>query len=391
MPHIHASEYNVGEAWVVFDDHRRNNWEPYIYHTKDYGATWSRVVDGGDVEGFVYVFTQDPEVPSLWFCGTDVGLYFSIDAGANWNRWTNGFPTTPVMDLVVHPRDGDLVIGTFGRAFWILDDIRPLRELASNNALTENALHAFAAPDAVLASIGESHGYRHGKVGEVLYNGENRDYGALITFHVKEIQGDEDTVMLTIADANGNTVRHLETTISSPGMHRVNWNLSRDMPRMPNQKKPEKPVYRGGAKVPPGAYFVNVQRGSDRAQTSVLVVPDPRMTRTMQEFTAKDEMVGTVYELIEEATAVADELRDLEERIGWIQSSAKASGVELDQELMTSCSAELQALKERLLGKEVQGIYRQPDVVRNVLGQTTRMLDILDPATSNQRNQLESG
>lgn len=389
VPHIHVSKYKVGEAWVVFGDHRRNNWDAYVYHTSDYGSTWTRVVDNDDVEGYVNVFVQDPEEPSLWFCGTDVGLYYSVDAGATWNKWTNGFPTTPVHDLAIQERDGDLVIATFGRAFWILDDLRPLREIAADSEVMSKSLHAFSAPDAILASIGESHGYRQGKIGDVLYNGENRGYGSLVTVYLDDIAEDGDTLFIQVEDAQGNTVRHLEKQIEQGGLHRFNWDLSRDRPRFPNQKKPGKPSFGRGAKVPPGAYFIKVSCNGSSASTSVVVLPDPRMTRTINDFSGKNDMINEVYALISDATSAADEMRDLEERLSWIRSSAESSNVALDDSLMNGFTKALEAQRHKLIGKKVQGIYRQPDVVGTILGQTSYMLDILDPVTSNQRNQLK--
>jgi len=119
---VTASTHDVATATVVFDDHRRDNWEPYVYKTTDYGLTWERIVDASDVDGYAYCFAQDPVEPRLMFVGTEFGLYVSFDSGSNWNKWTQGLPTMPISDMVVHPREHDLVMGTFGRAIWILDD-----------------------------------------------------------------------------------------------------------------------------------------------------------------------------------------------------------------------------------------------------------------------------
>lgn len=389
VTHIHPSQYQVGEAWVVIDDHRRNNWEPYIYHTSNYGASWTRVVTSDDVDGFAYTFVQDPEQSDLWFCGTDVGLYFSIDAGANWNRWTSGFPTTPVTDLAIHPRDGDLIIATFGRSFWILDDIRPLREMASDATALDNDMTAFSCPDAILAAVGESHGYRDGKVGDVLYNGENRPYGSLITYYVSEIEGESDTVEIEIFNAAGASVRNLRQVIKSPGIQRVNWDLRRNAPRFPNQKKPERPSYRGGAEVPPGAFFVTVKVREESARTSVVVIPDPRLSRTAQDFATKDAMIKEVGALVEQATAAADEIRSYEESLRWIKSRADASEIDLDEELIKGFESALGEHKEQLVGRSVQGIYRQPDVINNMLRQASYRLDILVPVTSTERRMMQ--
>ena len=130
VPQVHASAYNEGEAFVVVNNYRRNDWTPWIFRTRDFGKTWERLVDDKKVNGYALSFIQDPVEPKLMFAGTEFGLYVSIDEGKNWTKWTNGYPTVSTYDLAIHPREHDLVIATFGRALWVLDDIRPLREMA---------------------------------------------------------------------------------------------------------------------------------------------------------------------------------------------------------------------------------------------------------------------
>ncbi len=127
---IKASNKTKGEALLVANDYRRFNYTPYVYRTKDYGKTWERLVDQNDVISYALCIVEDPLERNLLFLGTDDGLYVSIDAGNNWQKWTQGFPTISVKDLVIQQREHDLVIGTFGRAAWVLDDIRPLRAIA---------------------------------------------------------------------------------------------------------------------------------------------------------------------------------------------------------------------------------------------------------------------
>ncbi len=130
VPQIVPSAVNGGEAFVVVNNYRQNDYSPYLFHTTNYGKKWTREIDQSDVPGYVLSFAQDPEEARLQFLGTEYGLYVSIDEGEEWSKWTNGFPTVSTMDLVIHPREQDLVIGTFGRSAFILDDIRPLRVLA---------------------------------------------------------------------------------------------------------------------------------------------------------------------------------------------------------------------------------------------------------------------
>ncbi|MDA9646787.1 hypothetical protein N9S93_01845, partial [Flavobacteriaceae bacterium] len=132
IPQIKASKSVKGEALLVANDYRRFNYTPYVFRTNNYGKTWDRIVDASDVTSYALSIVEDPEEPNLLFLGTDDGLYISIDKGDKWTKWTEGFPTVSVKDLIIHPRENDLIIGTFGRAAWILDDIRPIRAIAKD-------------------------------------------------------------------------------------------------------------------------------------------------------------------------------------------------------------------------------------------------------------------
>ncbi|MGB3465323.1 MAG: hypothetical protein WBA74_08635, partial [Cyclobacteriaceae bacterium] len=185
IPQIKVSAKNAGEAYVVVNDYRRYNYEPYAYRTRDFGQTWTRIVDQNDVDSYVLSIVQDPVESDLLFLGTDDGLYVSIDGAQNWTKWTNGYPTVSTKDLVIHPRENDLVIGTFGRSAYVLDDIRPLRAMAANNSATDKNLTIFEPPTAILAqAFQQPSGTRFGADG--LYQGENRRNGAMISYYFKK-------------------------------------------------------------------------------------------------------------------------------------------------------------------------------------------------------------
>jgi len=127
---IKASHTKKGHALLVANDYRRYNYEPYAYRTTDYGKSWKRIIDKDDTESYALSIIEHPFEDRLMFLGTDDGLYISFDAGANWKKYTHGFPTVSVKDLVIHTRENDLVIGTFGRAAWVLDDLAPFVTMA---------------------------------------------------------------------------------------------------------------------------------------------------------------------------------------------------------------------------------------------------------------------
>ena len=187
-PHIEASNHHPGTAYGVFDDHRRANWTPYVYMTEDYGETWISLVTP-DIDGFVHVIREDPVQKNLLFLGTEIGLYVSFDRGKSWMKWTHGLPTAPVRDMVIHPFDNDLVIGTHGRSVYILDDIRPLREFTKD--IMEKKLHLFSIDDAYQFRTSFL-GLGYLAPGNMEFQGENKDYGALITYSIGKLDESSD-------------------------------------------------------------------------------------------------------------------------------------------------------------------------------------------------------
>ncbi|MEO1656057.1 MAG: hypothetical protein AAFU64_21125, partial [Bacteroidota bacterium] len=329
IPQIRASTRNAGEVFVVFDNHRRDDITPYLYHSKDYGKTWKRLADENKVWGHALSFAQDPEEERLMFLGTEFGLYVSIDAGANWTKWTNGFPTVSTMDLVIHPREQDLVIGTFGRAFYVLDDIRPLRSLAKESGqILERPLVAFNPPDAVLAQIRQAAGTRFSAQG--MYQGENRPFGAMISYSVGEVkmkqkpkkegqdrvepepsesrsgtmaikqsekEAPKDTlkVKVEILNSKQEVIRTFKTT-PKPGLNRVQWDMRRKGVRRPGQRKSKKPdaPETGGPDVLPGTYTVRFTYGEDKDSTQIKVLSDPRESISLADRQAKNDLINQV-------------------------------------------------------------------------------------------------
>jgi photosystem II stability/assembly factor-like uncharacterized protein len=177
VPQIRASTYSGGGAFVVFDDHRRSNWTPYAYRTDDYGTTWKSL--GVDkLWGYALSIEQDPVDRDLLFLGTEFGLYASFDGGGHWLPWKHGLPTVSVMDMVIHPRDFDLVLGTHGRSIFILDDITPLRQMTA--ATLHEPLHLYQGMPALEHRTANGPGAYEPGSGD--FRGENRPYGALITY-----------------------------------------------------------------------------------------------------------------------------------------------------------------------------------------------------------------
>lgn len=323
IPQIKASNKNKGEALLIANDYRRFNYTPYAYRTRNYGKSWERIVDQNDVKSFALSIVEDIENANLMFLGTDDGLYISFDAGTKWQKWSEGYPTVPTMDLVVHPREHDLVIGTFGRAAWVLDDIRPLRVLASDKTFLQKEVALFPSPTAYQAAHQQPTGSRFG--GDALYNAENRKDGAMITYYLKEgkdplkkpekkeddenVNEDDDNTEdgakdgeITSQNRNDDKkdgvakkdsvqfqffdgerlVRTLKyKTPEKAGFHRIYWNMDEKGADRPARKISKSKSERGGVSVKPGTYKIKITHGTSTDETSVEVKTDPRLEVSM--------------------------------------------------------------------------------------------------------------
>ena len=308
IPAIHASTHAAATAFAVFDNHRRGDFNAYVARTDDYGRTW-RSIARPELRGYALSIVQDPVDPNLLFLGTELGLWISTDSGASWAKFTQGFPTVAVFDLVIHPREHDLVIGTHGRAIYVLDDLSPLRGLDA--AKLAQPLALFPTPPARQHwRPGEDGGFGWG-AGE--FRGENRPYGALVTF----VAGDADLpradakqerarqiekrraehegqppaaaaapnpaddrakkrATLEIRSADGTLVRTLRVE-PKLGLNRIVWDLGRDaFRRYPSSEPEDRPDPNpSGPQVPPGNYSLTLKFRGHEATGSVEVVGDP--------------------------------------------------------------------------------------------------------------------
>ena len=215
---IDASHFDPATAYVAVDGHRSNDLKPYVYVTRDYGRTWTKITNGLPEYGNLQVVREDPKNPNLLYAGTEFGLFVSLDGGRNWEKFMNNYPTVRTDDILVHPRDGDLIVATHGRSIWIADDITPLQQLTPSVAAAD--AHLFDVRPAVAyipdIRLDVSTG------GEKQFEGENPQRGTAIQFHIKSgVTGD---AKVAITDPSGRAL--CETTMSArPGIHRVQWTL----------------------------------------------------------------------------------------------------------------------------------------------------------------------
>ncbi|MDZ4807325.1 MAG: hypothetical protein SGI96_03560 [Bacteroidota bacterium] len=364
IPQIKASKHNAGEVFVVANDYRRGDFKPYIFRTTDFGKTWTRLIDEKKVTGYALCVLQDPAEPNLIFAGTEQGLWISFDNGSTFQQWKNGYPSVSTYDLAIQEREADLAIATFGRALWIVDDIRPLRKVAAANGTVAKKLTVFAAPDAYQAQYRAAPGYEWSTMG--LWDAPNRSRGAAVSFMVNNMadaKGKSDSAVVKIYNDKNENIRNLKWKTDS-GFNRQYWGMEEKGFRQPGTPKP-KP----GAPEPasfivlPGTYKVVITINKESDSTYINVKDDPRSGNRNDIKLAQRRMYERLQRSGNKLTEGMDRLTEADDVCTKIMGQLKdLDGKETDS-LRKSTKAmqdSIKSIREFISGKvsEKQGINR---------------------------------
>jgi photosystem II stability/assembly factor-like uncharacterized protein len=367
---IVASRSGAGIAYVAFDAHRDGDFEPYIFRTTNFGETWTPLVDGLP-SGSVNSMVEHPDNPNVMFVGTEHGLFVSTTAGTDWAKLSH-LPTAHVDDLILHPREKDLVIGTHGQSIWILDDTGPLAEWTAEVASA--AAHLFSIQGATIFNYRKDTSYR----GQAEFHGTNPVDGALVTYTLGPGRG---TATLRVTNASGRLVQELIVP-SDPGVHRVNWDLRHGTSDRPQiwirhvDSLLARPIDTKGPWVSPGTFRVTLEaRGATSTQT-VEVRGDPLLSITQ--------------DMYEEREAYLLELHALEGRIDEARPdlrcgpNADASGTEAD---LCRIQRQARVLREALGGREVRPGSLHPPTPEHIRRKSAieARLDRVLPSTRDDR------
>ena len=383
VAHIEPSVFRPGSAYVTFDAHRTGNREPFIYWTDNYGRDWRSIAGRSDIGGGVHTVEQDPMVEDLLFAGTEAGLYVSVNRGEDWTHLTHGLPPAPVHDLVLHPRDHDLVIATHGRGAYVLDDIRPLRELARNPSTVGLELFLFEPPPVFIRGTPASAGGSAGPSARVS-NGDGtaaleadgtpgrqeRPPGVILTYWLggeladggrrgddrrgddrrdddrrdddqdRVDVGDGRVVTVEILDFEGIVVRTLVGP-AVPGANRIAWDLREDPPTLTGPLAEFSDVMLGtddgglrSADVLPGSYMVRVSSEGAESVRMLEVGTDARVDIDIVERIAKYQAVKRGLDLGVRLSALRAAIASVQNELQRVSDVVDGRGFAGDVELL---------------------------------------------------------
>ncbi len=271
---IEASHFEAGTAYAVFDGHRHDDYETYVYKTTDYGNTW-KSIKGNLPFGWVHVIREDLKNKNLLFIGTEFGIFSSLDAGLSWFSLKNNLSTVAVRDIAIHPRENDLIIGTHGRGVWIMDDISLLQEMTEE--VFNSGSYLFNIRPATQFLRSTTHEYNSKQI----YAAKNPPFGMTITSYFRTKPEERPEVF--IKDSKGDTIFKIKL-LKREGIHRNTWNL-RYVPKT-KEGKEIKSSGMGLIESPfvgSGEYTVELVVGDQELMKKGIVYPDPRFQMKEEE------------------------------------------------------------------------------------------------------------
>ena len=356
------SRFDAGTVYMALDDHKSGDFTPYLMRSDNYGRTWRMITDGLPERAVVWRIVQDHENPDLLFVGTEFGVYFTLDGGDNWVEMSAGMPPIPARDLLIHEREDDLVVGTFGRSIYVLDDISPLRSVSE--PMLESETRLFPVRRAWWYQERNELGFgEFGYQGNGYFYAPNPDFGATITYYMAEAlqtseeerqeaeeaadEAYEDTpfpgfdvieaerreapprMWLVIRDDAENVVRRLSGP-TGQGFHRVNWDLtypSASAVTAPDTEESET----SGFLVAPGTYTVELVR-QHNGETTVIgdrqTIEVERLTEGALPGSPDDEVVAfweRIADLQRDVSAANATIEQSRQRLAVLQSALHRS------------------------------------------------------------------
>jgi photosystem II stability/assembly factor-like uncharacterized protein len=356
---VAASRFAEGTAYATFDRHTFGDLTPYAFKTTDYGKTWTSLnLQESGVRGYAHVIAEDTVDPNLIFLGTEFGIWISVDGGQRWAQYKgSNFPAVAVRDLVVHPRESDLVIATHGRGIWIIDDISPLRALTPDLMAKSAALiEGRPAVQYIQANGGWAEG-------DESFAGQSRPTDAFIDYYQKgrHIFGD---LKIEIFDQDGKLVDTIPGS-KHRGLNRATWSMQLKPPTVPPAASALFAAAQG-PRVLPGAYTVKMTKGDQVYTEQLKVVLDPRDKYTIEDRKAQFELSMRLYRMLGHMSYAVSAIEGVRDAVA--ARAAKLPEKDPLRARMLRLSTSLDDLRSKVVATKEGGGITGEERIRELLG-----------------------
>ena len=312
---IEIDPFNKGGAYIAGTKYKSGDYRPYLYHTTNYGTTWTKITKGIDVEHFTRVVRADPKQKGLLYAGTEAGMYISFDDGASWQPFQQNLPIVPITDLAI--KNDNLIAATQGRSFWMIDDLTVIHQITASNSTKKQLVKPMAA-------------YRisGGSWGASLTSGENHSGGVPTYFYLPTKPDSTSAISLTFTEINGDTIQHFSTKSkekntklkAQKGLNKFVWNM-----RYPNAKKFDGMImwWAGttGPKAIPGSYKVVLKVDDKSFAEEFEILKDPRSETSQEDLKAQFDFLLAVNIKLTETHEAIINIRKARKQINFVKAN----------------------------------------------------------------------
>ncbi len=375
---IEASPDDAATAFITLDGHRRGDMSPYVYRTTDYGKTFESLVTD-DVKGYAWVIKQDPVNSQLLYLGTERGLYLSLDQGGSWARFKENLPQVAVHDIVIHPTEHDVILGTHGRGVYIIDDITPLRHLTAD--VVNASISVLPSRPATMVLNSQLQEF----TADDSFTAPNPGQEASISYYLKKRHMFGD-LKIEVYDNEDQLITTLSGT-KRKGINRVQWPMRFKSPRFPPSTSLVQAF--GGPRVPEGTYRVRLIKGKETLDTEVVLAPDPRSQYSAQERRQQQELSLDLYDMINSLTHLSDNLILVRDVIDTHHDALS----ETQQHDFSDYREQLESLRTSLSASRTDGFLSGEEKLREKLGNLYGHVSSFDGGPTNtqlrQKRQLQ--
>ncbi|MBI5283004.1 MAG: hypothetical protein HY858_15065, partial [Candidatus Solibacter usitatus] len=320
VSHVEPSRTAPDTAYVAFDRHLLDDYRPHIFKTLDAGRSFTRISGNLPEKAYVHIVREDPKNPKLLYAGTELGLYASWDGGADWQPLLlKNMPKVAVHDIVIHPRENDLILATHGRSVLILDDIAPLQRMTAE--IAAGPAHLFdPRPAWRYATPMRAYG-----IGNRVFAGPNPPYGAILSYYLKEKLDAKAPLKLEILDGAGKVIRTVDKLPRDAGVNRVAWDLRYDGPALRVPPSPREVEFGGGPRGPqavPGIYTARLTTAAGKFETRIEIQLDPALKSTPQDLAAQRDAALRLRDMVSTLNSALKRMDGLRTQLQAIDKTA---------------------------------------------------------------------